>query len=224
MNKSTPINQLPAMGHHGQFVNEQQRQMVMQAQSAVNAIPMPQNTQVSNDVGNDDDATIQEVLNQINGGGSGGGNGPSMEELMMQQQLQEQAHQQEAQQQHQQQQMMRQQPQMMAPPQSAPQHVFDPYQGNQFTGQFPPQLQPLVDNQQQYEHQDGSIFSFVSGIAEDIKFAAFVFILFIIVHFIPVDKFLTRYFALEKIPYYDIVLKALVAFVVVVLLRKFIAK
>lgn len=233
MNKSTPLNQLPTLGHHGQFVNEQQKQMVMQAQSAVGSLPIPQNTQISNDATNDDDATIQEVLNQINGG-----NGGAVDEEMMsqhQQMLQEQAYhahqaqlaQQAQQAQHaMQQQAMRQQQQLMmqSAPQSAPQPTFDPYQA----GQFPPQPQPLAEGssqaQSQFEQHDGSIFSFITGIAEDVKFAAFIFILFIVVHFIPIDKFLMRYFALDKIPYYDIVLKALVAFVVVVLLRKVIAK
>jgi hypothetical protein len=207
MNKSTPINQLPAMNNQGNFVNDQQRQMVMQAQSAVNALPMPQNTQVSSDMMNDDDATIQEVLNQINGGNGAqeADNGVMRQPVMTPQIMTQQVT-----------------PQMVVQPlmaQGPPQPTFDQYQQmNAFVGQFPPQPQPLVDPLQ--NSQDSSIVGFVSSIAEDIKFGAFIFILFIVVHFIPIDKFLMRYFALDKIPYYDIILKALVAFVAVVLLRK----
>lgn len=77
MNKSTPLNQLPhpasavsaATGNMsaGGFVSEQQRQMISQAQQAAQNFALPQNTQPSNDVLNtDDDATVQEVLNQLN--------------------------------------------------------------------------------------------------------------------------------------------------------------
>lgn len=83
------------------------------------------------------------------------------------------------------------------------------------------QLQQLQQQvQTETDNDTHSFTSFFKSIAEDIKFGAFVFVLFIAVHFVPVDKLLTRYFALEKIPHYDIVLKALVAFVVVVILRK----
>lgn len=219
MNKSTPLNQLPVMNGQNTFINDQQRQMVMQAQNAVNALPMPQNTQMSADLPNDDDATIQEVLNQIHGGGTGGGShsmegmdtpsmsAPSASIPVMPPQL------------------MNQQisPAMMPQPivQSPPQPTFDPYT-QMYSGQYPAQPQPIVDPLQ--HSTDGSVLGFVGSIAEDVKFAAFIFTLFIAVHFIPVDKFLMRYFALDKIPYYDVILKATVAFVAVIIFRKLIMR
>jgi hypothetical protein len=67
---------------------------------------------------------------------------------------------------------------------------------------------------------DGGIFSIITSIADDVKFAAFIFILFVVVHFIPIDKFLLKYFSIDRIPYYDILLKGLVAFVAVIIFRK----
>lgn len=211
MNKSTPLNQLPAMGGQNTFVNDQQRHMVMQAQNAVNALPMPQNTQMSSELPNDDDATIQEVLNQIHGGGGNASQSmdtmdssvPSKSMPVMPPQL------------------MNQQitPNMMPQPivQSPPQPAFDPY-SQMYTGQYPSQPQPIVDPLQ--NSTDGSVLGFIGSIAEDFKFGAFIFLLFIVVHFIPIDKFLMKYFALDKIPYYDVILKATVAFVAVIVFRK----
>ena len=66
MNKSTPLSQLPSTPSQGNFVNDQQRQMITQAQQAIQTSTFPQNTQISSDIVNDDDPTIQEVLNQFN--------------------------------------------------------------------------------------------------------------------------------------------------------------
>jgi hypothetical protein len=222
MNKSTPLNQLPSIGNQNVFVNDQQRQMVMQAQSAVNAIPIPQNTQISVDGGNEDDVTIQEVLNQINGGqGNGGDETMNMMNQMMNMDANIPAPQSK-------QPMMTPQimtpqvaPQMFPKPmvQAPPQPQMDPYTQTQYMGQYPPQPQPIIDPLQ--NHGDGSLLGFITTIAEDVKFASFVFILFIIVHFIPLDKFLMKYFALDKIPYYDVILKAVMAFVAVIMFKKF---
>lgn len=75
MNKSTPLSQLPnASQQQNTFVNDQQKQMITSAQTAIQSIQMPQNTQIPPEIMNDDDATIQEVLNQINSQKSGGNN------------------------------------------------------------------------------------------------------------------------------------------------------
>lgn len=221
MNKSTPLNQLPNVGGQNVFVNEQQRQMVMQAQNAVGAIPIPQNTQLSVDGGNEDDATIQEVLNQIHNGGTGGMSAddinlvnqmmntetptPQTKQPMMTPQI-----------------MLPQvTPQMMPQPlvQAPPTPQFDPYTQSHFVGQLPPQPQQIVDPLQ--NQTDGSVLGFLTTIAADVKLASFVFVLFVIVHFIPLDKFLMKYFALDKIPYYDVILKAVMAFVAVIIFKKF---
>lgn len=219
MNKSTPLNQLPSLNGQNTFVNEQQRHMVMQAQSAVNALPMPQNTQSSGDMTNDDDATIQEVLNQLHGGSDS-----QMVDVGMSQPPQQQ-----------QQppmmppQLMNQQisPQMMPQPVvqfQPPKQVFDPYTQAQYTAQYPQQQQTQDVYDPLQTTEDNQPLSFLATIAEDVKFGAFIFILFVVVHFVPLDKFLMRYLALDRIPYYDVLLKAIMAFVVVVLSRKFLTK
>ena len=219
MTKSTPLTQLPSMNAQQGFVNEQQRNMVLQAQSAINALPMPQNTQNQMDGNNEDDMTIQEVLNQIHATNNGNSNEenimnsmignvenavPQSKQPMMPPQI-----------------MASQITQQMMPNpmvQGPPQPHYDQYQQMQFMGAMPPQPQPIIDPLQ--NDNDGSFMNFLGTIAEDVKFAAFIFILFIVVHFVPIDKFLMKYFALDKIPYYDIILKALLAFVVVIMCRK----
>lgn len=224
MNKSTPINQLPMSNGQNTFVNEQQRQMVLQAQNAINNLPLPQNTQQTPDIVSEDDATIQDVLNQINGGSGNheGENGPMGMNMNMGHTLQQPAMPP---------QVMTPQmtPQMMSAPimQQPPQPTFDPYMmgmGNGFMGQFPPQPQVPVPAQSKEAESDGSFLSFMSNIAEDVKLAAFVFVLFIAVNFVPAEKFLSRYFAIDKIPYYDIIVKALIAFIAVILLKKLIVR
>lgn len=223
MTKSTPLTQLPSMHTQQGFVNEQQRQMVLQAQQAVNAIPPPQNTQIQLDGINEDDITIQEVLNQLHANNNSNSNEENIMNSMMgnNETPTPQSNQP----------MMT--PQIMAPQitsqmmpnpmvQAPPQPQYDRYQQMQFMGALPPQPQPIVDPL--LNDSDGSFTTFVGNIAEDVKFAAFIFVLFIVVHFIPIDKFLMKYFALDKIPYYDIILKALLAFVVVILCRKLLLK
>jgi hypothetical protein len=79
--KSTPINQLPPYQQSQQgsqqqqqsvFLNEQHRQIVSRAQDAVQNFTLPTSSQMQTDL-QEDDATIREVLQQINGGGGGGG-------------------------------------------------------------------------------------------------------------------------------------------------------
>lgn len=70
MSKSTPLNQIPAnfQGQaSGQFVNDQQRQMITQAQQAAQNFTMPQNSQLQPDIIPDNDNTIQDMLNELNG-------------------------------------------------------------------------------------------------------------------------------------------------------------
>lgn len=223
MNKSTPINQLPISNGQNGFVNDQQRQMVMQAQNAINNLPMPQNTQQSPDIASEDDATIQDVLNQINGGA---GNNDVVENGPMGMNMNVVHSMQPPQMQHQPMPPQAIPPQMMPPQmmQHPPQPAFENYMG--FMGQFPPQPQPFTPSPppKVESESDGSFLSFMSNIAEDVKLAAFVFVLFIAVNFIPAEKFLSRYFAIDKIPYYDIIVKALIAFIAVILLKKLIVR
>ena len=213
MNRSTPISTLQANANPASFVNDQQRQIVMQAQQAINNMTLPQNTQLNQNLDiADDDATIQEVLNQINVGSSGS----QANNVIQQAQHIQSSQQYEIPQQ----QMQNVQVPNISYSSQPPQPAFAPNMagnGTNFIGQMPPQPSPYLDP----ENHNG-ISGSVGAVAQDVKLAAFVFILFIIVQFIPIDKFLLRYFAFDKIPYYQVILKALLAFVAVIFFRKFI--
>lgn len=217
MNRSTPIQNLQANTNPTTFVNDQQRQIVMQAQQAINNMQMPQNTQLNQNMDiADDDATIQEVLNQIQAGTSTPQTTNAGLNATQQAQLQSQLQQFEVPQQ----QLQNVQLPNISYPSQPPQPAFAPNMvgnGANFFGQMPPQPSPYLDP----ESHNG-ILGTVGAVAQDVKLAAFVFILFVVVQFIPIDKFLLRYFAFDKIPYYQIILKALLAFVAVIFLKKFI--
>jgi hypothetical protein len=227
--RSTPLNQLPNVNSQNVFVNDQQRNMVIQAQNAISQLQMPQNTQqpMEND---EDDNTIQEVLNQIHTNNS--------QDNQYTQQLQQM---QQMQQMQQLQQMQMQKESIQQVPQMPPQMM------QQVTPQQIPQViqlpsmtsQPQFDIMAAISHanggsqsstnvisdplegsNDGGLFGIIKSIADDVKFAAFIFVLFVIVHFIPIDKFLLKYFSIDRIPYYDVLLKGFVAFVAVIVFRK----
>jgi hypothetical protein len=204
--------------------------MVIQAQNAISQLQMPQNTQqpMEND---EDDNTIQEVLNQIHTNNS--------QDTQYQQQLQ-QLQQMQQMQQLQQMQMQKESiqqsaqmpPQMMqqATPQQIPQIIQLPSSASQPQfdlmtaiaqangGGSQPSASVIPDPLE--GGNDSGLFGIIKSIADDVKFASFIFILFVIVHFIPIDKFLLKYFSIDRIPYYDILLKGLVAFVAVIVFRK----
>ena len=195
MNKSTPISQLPNNPAQAQtFVNDQQRQYITQAQQALGNSPIPQNTQLSPDVMNDDDVVVQDILNQIHSSsGSGDGQNSSNEnqynqQLMMQQLLLQQ-------QQQQQQQQLQQQLQQQ-------QQVFLP--------QLDIQTQP-----HDYKF-------YLALFNNDLELAVAIFVIVIIVHFIPADKLIGKYFAIEKIPYHEIILRAIMVTLFVIIVKKFI--
>ena len=210
MNRSTPISTLQANANPATFVNDQQRQIVMQAQQAISNMTLPQNTQMNQNLDiADDDATIQEVLNQIQAGSS------ASQATNIAQQAPQQQYEMP-----QQQQIQNVQVPNISYSSQPPQPTFAPNMvgnGANFIGQMPPQPSPYLDP----ESHNGILGS-VGAVAQDVKLAAFVFILFIIVQFIPIEKFLLRYFAFDKIPYYQVILKALLAFVAVIVFKKFI--
>ncbi len=206
MNRSTPINNLP----QSSFVNDQQRQIVMQAQQAITNMQLPQNTQLTQpnfEVPNEDDATIQEVLNQIQSSTQNTGE-PQTPQL-----------------QHPQQHQMPSIPALPPQPQQYVQSHQDisANQALQYLGQYPPQPQQYVDGGLLSNRvpDQNSMLSSITAVAHDVKLATFVFVLFILVQFVPVTKVLTRYIAIDKIPYYQIIVKALIAFVAVIVFKKF---
>jgi hypothetical protein len=185
MNKSTPLNQLPANTElQGNFINEQQKHMITQAQAAIGNATFPQNTQISSDIMNDDDPAIQEVLNQF----------------------------------------QQSQPQHQTPSQATQQ--MDYLQQQQLFAQL---------QQQQQQQQLSSVPSvpppssssilntYMSNITDDIKLVVLVFVIYIIVQFIPIEKLIGRYLAIDKIPYHHILLRAILAAVFFMFLKKLMA-
>lgn len=173
-------------------------------QLPVTQLPMPQNTQLGNDPILDDDSAIQDILNQINAsGGVGGGGGtssapgPNMNEQNMIQQMQYE----NMQKQQQQQQLLN----MAAA-------------GNMNINNLQaPQTQNLenllVQNNMNYK-------SFFNMFTDDMILAGIVFVCVIVNHFIPFDKFVGKYFSLDKIPHHQLIFSALSIASLVLFIKK----
>jgi hypothetical protein len=192
MNKSTPLSQLPnASQQQNAFVNDQQKQMITSAQTAIQNIQMPQNTQIPPEIMNDDDATIQEVLNQINSQKAPSPPQiPTISPSVMPQQ----------------------------PPTPSP-NMFEQFQmNNDFYAPMPPMM-PMPPQPSPVQNVD----MFVSFFADDIKLAGLVLSVYIMVNFIPIGSLLGKYFAIDKIPYHDILLKGLLCATIVVFAKKMIS-
>ncbi len=210
MNKSTPLSQLPnAMQQQTSFVSDQQKQMITNAQQAINNISMPQNTQIPSDIINDDDATIQEVLNHIN-------LSQSQQPQMPQQQPQ----------QVQQQQIPLQKQMPMDMNQYMSQQIQQPYDIDALNNQMVMQnlMQQMPQQQTIAAHTGSSIEMFFHMFGDDLKLAILILTMIVLVHFIPIGSILGRYIAIDKIPYHDILLKALLASILVVLTKKLVVK
>jgi hypothetical protein len=198
MNKSTPISQLPNTQN---FVNDQQRSMVTQAQQAIQNSTFPQNTQLSPDITNDDDPTIQEVLNQFNNN--------DQSQLLAQAQAQAQA-QLLAQAQAQSQAQM----QMQAQAQD---------QANQLYSQMQAQAQVQNNIIPQIIPPSSTILGgYITNFTNDIKLVIAIFILYIVIEFLPIETVLGKYIAIDKIPYHKVLLRALLFAGLFIVLKKFI--
>ena len=194
MNKSTPLVQLPSNQPAQNFVNDQQRQYISQAQQAISNTTIPQNSQLSADIVNDDDMVVQDILNQIN-----------------------------------------------STTQNPPQQVMVPNVNMQNFQQPPPNVQtiqdfqtlqnlqafqaaqanmPLVQGFQDGTSQEADYKTFFFQFADDIKLAALVFFVVIIVHFVPLSSWVSKYIAVDKIPYHEIILRAILVTLLVVILTK----
>lgn len=195
MSKSTPINQLPSqMGPQNTFVNDQQRQMITQAQQAIGNSQMPQNTTLPNDILNEDDSVIQDMLNNLNAN---------------QQQQQDLQHQEEflrmAALNHMNINQVMQQPQQQYMPPPSQQY-------------FMPPMTPAAAPTQQLNMQQ----KFMSLMTSEFKLAGLVFAVVIIVQFVPFHRYLSKYIAIEKIPYHDIILRGILAALAVIIAKKLI--
>lgn len=214
MSKSTPLSQLPSSlqgSHQNQntFVNDHQKQMITQQQQAVNSISMPQNTQLPQDIINDDDATIQEVLNHISQQ-SGGQQAQQTIPQNMVQPLQ---------------QNIAQEPQGMS--------AYDNMMlQNIMAGGSAFGLDDIPHNQKTHgltgvntnALHSSNLNMFMNVFADDIKLAILVLVLVVAVNFVQIGSILGKYIAIEKIPYHDILLKAILVAVLVVIFKRVIIK
>lgn len=207
MNKSTPLSQLPTNpSGQGNFVNDQQRQMITQAQQAIQNSTFPQNTQISPDLANDDDPTIQEVLNQFSAPpqqDSQNSNINYLHQQQMQQQMQQQLQQQ------------MQQQQLLAQLQSQP-------RTERFQQQIDSILPQLQSQPPSASLSNVVVGSYLSNFTDDIKLVTLVFVIVIVVHFVPIEGIIGRYFAIDKIPYHQVLLRAVLAALIFMFLRKMI--
>ena len=212
MSKSTPISQLPTFsgpqqvvggGQHpanGPFVNDQHRQIVAQAQHAVQNYTMPQSS--SHDISNEDEATIQETLQYISGPYAPqaqvhphmpGGGHPS--------QQQPPSH------------MGQQQPMQYdpSPPAPLPQYMV-PAVG-EYNQQFPhlpvhqAPLQPQPQINQRVLLDAANIW--MPG-ADDVRVVVLGVMAFVLLSVLPIEKVVSKYVRLDSIPYSDVILKAVI--------------
>lgn len=190
MNKSVPINQIP-----------------------VNSFPQQGGGEI---IPEDDEATIQEVLNEINGK-------QVPQNLQQQQQMQMQQQMQQEYPSYQQLQISQQQQQQAQVPAQQMQYV--PHPATQQMQQMqPPQMDYMMMQQLQNSATPSSFEIFLQFFAEDIKLASIIFLVVIIILFVPIGQVLNKYIAIDKIPYHDVLLKAVLISITVVLIKKLIVK
>jgi len=111
---------------------------------------------------------------------------------MMQQQMQQQMPQQ-----------MQQNPMMMPPPEFM----------------MPEFQQHLQGNEEQYGK---NALSELVSLNTDIKSMVIVMVVFVVVSILPVEKFIYNYVALDKIPYSQVAIKAVLAGIVFIMISKFV--
>lgn len=120
----------------------------------------------------EDDATIQEVLNHINGG------------------------------------------EYQPPPQPPPPQYQMPMP------QYPTMpAAPIISNPAVTPQTPGSVQLFLNMFGEDLKLAGLVATAVIIAHFLPVGRIIGQYIAIDRVPYHDMILKALLAAGIVILAK-----
>ena len=75
---------------------------------------------------------------------------------------------------------------------------------------------PQIIQQQQISQPVPQAISLINILKGDTKLIALVFLAVIIVEFLPINAMISKYIAIEKIPYHDILLKAAVVTIIVV--------
>lgn len=207
MNKSTPINQLPAVQQQNMFVNDQQRNMVTQAQQAISNSTIPQNTQLPADVINEDDATIQDMLNNLSSqqdSVSSHGNMPPQYNPQIPPHVQQSP----------QEELMR----------LAAANNLNINQLNQLMSGYGPSGYPSMPSNFVGPAPTQGYAKHLSGLKQvfsnELKLAGLVFLVVILVQFVPFHSFIGKYVAIDKIPYNDVILRAIIASLVVVVFKK----
>jgi hypothetical protein len=206
MNKSTPISQLSGGNTTANIFMTNQQAAVMPQNTQNNTQINTQNNMQNNDMLAEDESTIQEVLNSINAS-------QNMQTQQQQAPLQQQ------------QTMQQQAAALLAAQSQFQQHVVPPVQ----TMMDPIDAlmmqnianSNIANNSFGMPHSSSSVEMFVQLFADDIKFAFVVGVVFIAVNFVPITSFLGNYVNIEKIPYHDVILKAVLAAVVVIAIKKF---
>jgi hypothetical protein len=85
----------------------------------------------------------------------------------------------------------------------------------------PPPQQQMVVPQQPQQPQGQDLQNYLVYFADDLKLGGLVFTVAVLVHFIPIDKYVSKYFNVQNIPYHDVILRAILIALIVVLLKKF---
>jgi hypothetical protein len=205
--------------------------MITNAQAAIQTMNLPQNTQASSDIMNDEDPTIQELLNQINtpqanqnihnlqnpnsiqtyniqnalgqGGQGGQGGNISGSGTLPPNILSQMGMQQNI------------------------QGFQNEYPGDNYNQQYNMPYLPTLQNTnvpQQQPTQTGGLDLFLNFFGDDIKIALIVLVVVIVVNFVPISGMLGKYIAIDKIPYHDILLKGILAALLVIIIKKIVFK
>jgi hypothetical protein len=200
MQKSTPINQLPSQINASQntFVNDQQRQMIMQAQQAIGNSTMPQNTQIANEIINEDDSVIQDMLNNL-----------GSPDMMVQQQQQHQQQQQQLDAMQQEEIMKRLAANNMNINNLYNQNAYVPASSPQYAAPSNAFVQPVGLSKQ-----------FTSLFSSELKIVGVVFFVVLIIQLVPFHQYVSKYIAIDKVPYYDVIFKAILAALLVAIVKK----
>lgn len=180
MNKSTPLSHLPSQP----------------MPSPSPAMPVHTEPKTSEMLG-EDDATIQEVLNQINMQHQ-----PSTQTLPPPPQISL--------------------PQVMptAPPHQSPHDLYGMMQQQSQVPMGATMISPVAAPMVIPPSQNNTVDMFFSLFMDDIKLALLVLVVVIVAHFIPISSFLNKYIAIDKIPYHDIILRGIMCAICIVAAKK----
>ena len=192
MAKSTPLRQIQDSRNGNSYINEQQMQMVTQAQQAAQAFQQPQDSSQLIDGAVDENA-INELLQNITSETfAQAGDEPQMQSSI---------------------------PQMQSSIPQMPTYFPSPF--NQPHNYIDDVAEMPATNTKAGASGFMSMFS-AGALNNDLKLAAICVTVFIIASHIPLEKLVYRYVSLDKIPYSQIVIKAILAGILFIILGRLI--